>query len=391
MNPSAMDIDGSPPCPSGLLPDNSSAIEVGERSAPLEKSARRAPKPKTLSQTLCYQPRIPRPVNHADYAVSVSMTSSEGDSGTSFDTKPDRQQQQKQQSHAESGLTAPISVSISSSSHSYSSIDKVPLTESVTSITATASHKHYRSRSSFTPVPEGTFRFKKCPAEVRNQIYALLVVSHSPLVTTSPPNRRQKREGAREPTMECAIMCVDKQISAEARTVFFTHNTFAFGTGRYGAIYEANVHGLQVFTELMPRQSLRAIKRVELHIYLPAGWLQETIGGANRDFVEQKHQAELEILGGVLGAEFEGVESLTVEFVTEGPKNAKWGLTPRGWNKSVRIAVDMDRKLCALRDLLQLARLKRVILVQRGSQLVLNEFARMVREVNGLDLYTDDL
>ncbi|PBP18187.1 hypothetical protein BUE80_DR010742 [Diplocarpon rosae] len=386
MDPSAMDIDSSPPRPPGLL-NSSPAVEFNRGSAPLQPSGRKPikpVKPKTRSQILSYHPRIPPPRNPSDSALSTSKgrDQDKGDSSYSSDTKPSSRQSAKSQ------LPAPISSSASTEQILLIESQSIPNSLAMTSIRAAPSdQKHDRSHSSSSPVPDGTFRFKRCPPEIRNKIYALLVVSPGPLVVSSPRTGRQKREGAREPTMACAIMRVDKQISRESRAVFFAHNTFALGTGRYGAIYAANVHGLQVFTELMPRWSLRAITQLALHIYLPAGWLGEDLGGANRDFIELKHQEALETLGRVLDAEFPGVTTLTVEFVTDGPPNAKWGLPSRKWNERVQIAVDREQKLGALWNLVKKPGLQRVVLIQRGSQIVLTQFAKMVGAVHGLELF----
>ncbi|KAJ5041602.1 uncharacterized protein L3040_005182 [Drepanopeziza brunnea f. sp. 'multigermtubi'] len=212
------------------------------------------------------------------------------------------------------------------------------------------------------------FRFKDLDENVREIVYSLFVISEYPLFATSPRSPSTKPSRFPHPhTTELAIMRVDRQLNVEARAVFFAGNTFAFGCGAYGSPTEANLHGLELFVALVPAVDVGRIRKIDLHLYLPEGWLKIVgrEGGAGRECVERGVQETLLALGRLLEGSLVGVEEVTIELV-----GVSWGLgatTERGAPRAVQ--VQRQEKLDALLALVVgMEKLSKVFLRMTGDR-----------------------
>ncbi|CZT04574.1 uncharacterized protein RAG0_10997 [Rhynchosporium agropyri] len=107
--------------------------------------------------------------------------------------------------------------------------------------------------------------FKKCPAEVRNMIYKQLIVSKKTIQICSPLKRHRRRYHS-ERLNFAAIMLVDKDIHEEVRGLYYTLNTFAVGNNLWGSTSFANLHGLNAFMKLAPKQHLAQIQNIEINL-----------------------------------------------------------------------------------------------------------------------------
>lgn len=108
--------------------------------------------------------------------------------------------------------------------------------------------------------------------EIRNEIYDLLVVREEPILIASPRKIKRKcfwrklKTQTQRHTNFASLLRVGKQISREAKTVFYARNTFIIGSGRYGSTRQANIHGFRNFIVRVPKHCLALIRRVELDL-----------------------------------------------------------------------------------------------------------------------------
>lgn len=86
--------------------------------------------------------------------------------------------------------------------------------------------------------------FTRLPPEIRNSIHEPLLVNRR-IVISSPLNRRKK--SLPRTNLGC-LLRVNKQIHAEAKTIFYSRTTFALGNERWGSREETNLHALHVFS-----------------------------------------------------------------------------------------------------------------------------------------------
>jgi hypothetical protein len=70
--------------------------------------------------------------------------------------------------------------------------------------------------------------FFALPPEIRNEIYSLLVISPHPIKVRSPRWQHEIKKTAK-PSNFCQLLCVNKQMNAEASMMFYAVNTFTVG------------------------------------------------------------------------------------------------------------------------------------------------------------------
>lgn len=80
--------------------------------------------------------------------------------------------------------------------------------------------------------------FLDLPPEIRNHIYDIALVKDHPISITSIRNRRKNEPPS---TDFGRLLRVNKQINSEAKTVFYSLNTFAVGNGWWGSRKEENL------------------------------------------------------------------------------------------------------------------------------------------------------
>jgi len=193
-------------------------------------------------------------------------------------------------------------------------------------------------------LPRPPFPFLRLPLTVRDTIYTLLVLSPAPYPTTSPRTRRALRTNPHVPSAQTALFLVSRQIALESRTIFYTHNTFLIANGRWGCSFIPNLHGLLTFIDVVPEMFRKMIKKVEMRIVVPVGWLGTKLEGDDRDFEEVRMQEKMVGLGEVVRGELQGVEWVRVRFWNEGWDYAR-GDKPRcGWEAEIAV----DREVCLL-------------------------------------------
>ncbi|KAH7400213.1 hypothetical protein BKA64DRAFT_744850 [Cadophora sp. MPI-SDFR-AT-0126] len=232
-------------------------------------------------------------------------------------------------------------------------------------------------------IPHPLFKFTSLPFTVRNAIYKLLVLSPRSYATTSPRNRRQRRTEPHKPSAHTSIFLVNKLISTESRTIFYTYNVFAVGNGRWGSRTEANLHGLMEFVRLVPGMFVKMAKLLEMKIKVPGNWLDVKLEGDDRDFEELRMQETTVGLGDLLREEFSGVERIGVTFTTPEKEMRGWGT--RSYRMVPSIAVIREEKLFALHGLINFPYLRYLDLDETGSLEVLVAFegiARMILDKN---------
>ncbi|KAL2061178.1 hypothetical protein VTL71DRAFT_7451 [Oculimacula yallundae] len=106
--------------------------------------------------------------------------------------------------------------------------------------------------------------FKSCPAEVRNMIYKLLIISRKSIQIASPSSRPYHLNFHRR-NFAC-IMLTDKETYAEVRGLYYTLNTFAVGNNVWHSSQLTNLHGLHEFMKFAPKIYLSQITNIEINV-----------------------------------------------------------------------------------------------------------------------------
>jgi len=152
--------------------------------------------------------------------------------------------------------------------------------------------------------------FTRLPPEIRNAVYELLIVNRK-IAIASPRNRRKKVPPR---TNFGCLLRVNKQIHAEAKTIFYARNTFILGNGRWGSREEANLHALQAFTSRVPKDCIALITKIEINIYFQlkrySTWASVT--DPLEFFMHNQDALELQSVARAVLKYFTGVESIDV-------------------------------------------------------------------------------
>ncbi|RDW58084.1 hypothetical protein BP6252_13495 [Coleophoma cylindrospora] len=114
-------------------------------------------------------------------------------------------------------------------------------------------------------------------------IYTLLLVNEGSIPICSPSYKRRKtrlsqrvyfnargccsRIEEAEPN-HGAILRVNKQVHREASRLFYSHNSFLVGTGRWGCSAQVNVHGLKSMIKRVPTEFLACVKHLQVILYI---------------------------------------------------------------------------------------------------------------------------
>jgi hypothetical protein len=116
------------------------------------------------------------------------------------------------------------------------------------------------------------------PPEIRNTIYELLVIKNDPILVCSP---RRKHVVNREFTSRsfAALLRLNKQINAEASTIFYAKNRFVFGNGTWGSTSVPNAHGLKAFLDRVPKKYLVRIEDVLVEVHCRQNYHSAATGG----------------------------------------------------------------------------------------------------------------
>jgi hypothetical protein len=124
------------------------------------------------------------------------------------------------------------------------------------------------------------FKYFTClPPEIRNEVYKLLFVSRCGVVVSSPLNRRKRRPPQLDFTR---LLLVNKQINAEAKTIFYSLNTFVIGNKDWASTRQANLHALKAFTSRVPKGCISIISTVTVEMrfcrQMPLRWVPAPTG-----------------------------------------------------------------------------------------------------------------
>jgi len=153
--------------------------------------------------------------------------------------------------------------------------------------------------------------FTRLPPEIRNHIYELLLVNEHPIPITSP---RKKHAVKKEPpkTNFARLLRVNKQFNAEAKTVFYSLNSFVVGNGPFGLTTQENLHALRAFISRVPGICISRISQVhfEINVIRILDWSNHVYNYRVRDSCVK----DLESISRALVKHFTGLESLIIGF-----------------------------------------------------------------------------
>jgi hypothetical protein len=123
--------------------------------------------------------------------------------------------------------------------------------------------------------------FTRLPPEIRNEVYKLLFVSRPGVVISSPLNRRKRHPPQLDFTR---LLLVNKQINAEAKTIFYSLNNFVIGNKDWGSTVQANLHALKAFISSVPKACISIISTVTVEMRFcrhVSGWAFASTGYTN--------------------------------------------------------------------------------------------------------------
>jgi hypothetical protein len=85
--------------------------------------------------------------------------------------------------------------------------------------------------------------------EIRNMIYGIVLLSSNPILVISSRLMKDEDRKRYDPnsTITHALMQANQQVYLEASQVFYSINTFKFGSKHYGSFQDENLHGLRAF------------------------------------------------------------------------------------------------------------------------------------------------
>jgi hypothetical protein len=153
--------------------------------------------------------------------------------------------------------------------------------------------------------------FTRLPPEIRNDIYELLLVNEHPIPITSPRKKHAVKKEAPK-TNFARLLRVNKQFNAEAKTVFYSLNSFVVGNGPFGLTTEENLHALRAFITRVPAICVRRITRVhfEINVMQVKDWSSNFYNYR----VPDSSVKDLESISRALVKHFRGLESLIIGF-----------------------------------------------------------------------------
>ena len=154
--------------------------------------------------------------------------------------------------------------------------------------------------------------FTRLPPEIRNEIYQLLFVANSNLRICSPVPRRKRRPPQLDFTR---LLLVNKQTNAEAKTIFYSLNTFIIGNQDWAAQNLVNLHALTAFISRVPKACISIIAKITIEIRAfetrPITWVVGPLGWTQAPTtyrVSEKDVVQLQSLARRVAKHFTGVE-----------------------------------------------------------------------------------
>jgi hypothetical protein len=148
------------------------------------------------------------------------------------------------------------------------------------------------------------------PPELRNIIYDLLVFQERP-VAIATPRRKNAVKKTQQESHFAAILSVNKQTNKEAKTIFFSQNTFLIGNGWWGSTMRANVQALKEFIKRVPKECIALIREIELDIYFK----RIDVGSGLFYHIHSEELKQLEIICRALTKHFIGLEEVSAAAV----------------------------------------------------------------------------
>jgi hypothetical protein len=136
------------------------------------------------------------------------------------------------------------------------------------------------------------------------------LVKEHPIPITSP----RKKHTVKQPpkTNFARLLRVNKQFNAEAKTVFYSLNSFIVGNGPFGLTTQENLHALRAFTSRVPGICVARITEVyfEINACQTMDWRHLVSWYRVRDCSIK----DLESISRALVKHFKGLESLIIGF-----------------------------------------------------------------------------
>jgi len=153
--------------------------------------------------------------------------------------------------------------------------------------------------------------FTRLPPEIRNHIYELLLVNEHPIPITSPRKKHAVKKELPK-TNFGRLLRVNKQFNTEAKTVFYSLNSFVVGNGPFGLTTQENLHALRAFISRVPGICISRITQVyfEINVIRIRDWSNNVYNYRVRDSCVK----DLESISRALVKHFKGLESLIIGF-----------------------------------------------------------------------------
>lgn len=142
-------------------------------------------------------------------------------------------------------------------------------------------------------------------------IYLLSLLVNEHLILITSPRKKHAVKKQPPKTNFARLLRVNKQFNADAKTVFYSLNSFAVGNGPFGLTTQENLHALRAFITRVPAICIRRITQVhfEINVIRVSHWASPTWYRVPKSGVK-----DLESISRALVKHFKGLESLIVGF-----------------------------------------------------------------------------
>jgi hypothetical protein len=159
----------------------------------------------------------------------------------------------------------------------------------------------------------------KCPPEVRNMIYSLLIKNPNPIKIRSPRKKHIKRDSTAINFGH--LLLINKQIRTEASSLYYSANTFVIGNGRWGSTTHTNIHALKAFTSRVPARNLSQITKLHVEVHLRSLWVGYSYRGPPWVLGDVNDASALQTISRALVRHFKRLEELQYHLI---PTSGQW-------------------------------------------------------------------
>jgi hypothetical protein len=187
--------------------------------------------------------------------------------------------------------------------------------------------------------------FTRLAPEIRNHVYELLLINEHPISITSPRKKRAVKKELPK-TNFGRLLRVNKQFNAEAKTVFYSLNSFVVGNGPFGLTTQENLHALRAFISRVPGICISRISQVhfEINVIRITDW-------SNHVYIYKVQDScvkDIESISRALVKHFRGLESLSIGFKPHRGYLYNHDLPSPNWQSNAQVSQSLEGDLASV-------------------------------------------